>query len=44
MSKKKEIISLIIGFLAAFLLFSVIRHRILLAGEKDMLTPPRPDG
>ena len=40
MSKKKEIISLIIGFLAAFLLFSVIRHRILLAGEKDMLTPP----
>lgn len=40
MSKKKVIISLIIGFLAAFLLFSVIRHRILLAGEKDMLTPP----
>ena len=30
----------ILGLLAVFLLFSFIRHRVLLEGEKDLLTPP----
>ena len=42
--KKKHtiryIILSILGLLAAFLLFSFIRHRILLAKEKNILTPP----
>ena len=44
MKKKKHIfrnvILCILGLLAVFLLFSFIRHRILLEGEKELLTPP----
>ena len=44
MKKKKHIfrkvLLCILGLLAVFLLFSFIRHRVLLEGEKDLLTPP----
>ena len=36
----RYIILSILGLLAAFLLFSFIRHRILLSKEKNILTPP----
>ena len=36
----RGIILFISGLIAVFLLFSVIRHRVLLEGEKDLLTPP----
>lgn len=43
MKKKKHIfrkvVLCILGLLAVFLLFSFIRHRVLLEGEKDLLTP-----
>ena len=43
--KKKEhlfykVILCILGLFAVFLLFSFIRHRVLLEGEKELLTPP----
>ena len=44
MKKKKHIfrkvLLVILGLIAVFLLFSFIRHRVLLEGEKDLLTPP----
>ena len=44
MKKKKHIfrkvLLCVLGLLAVFLLFSFIRHRVLLKGEKDLLTPP----
>ena len=44
MKKKKHIfykvILCILGLFAVFLLFSFIRHRVLLEGEKELLTPP----
>ena len=44
MKKKKhifrKILLVILGLIAVFLLFSFIRHRVLLEGEKDLLTPP----
>ena len=36
----RNIILTILGLTVFFLLFSFIRHRILLEGEKDILTPP----
>ena len=36
----RNIILTILGLTVVFLLFSFIRHRILLEGEKDILTPP----
>ena len=36
----RKIILSVLGLTAAFLLFSFIRHRVLLAGEEDLLTPP----
>jgi pimeloyl-ACP methyl ester carboxylesterase len=42
--KKKHIIRkallIILGMTTVFLLFSFIRHRVMLEGEKDLLTPP----
>ena len=44
MKKKKhrfrKAILVLLGLTAVFLLFSFIRHRILLEGEKELLTPP----
>ena len=44
MKKKKHLfrkaILCFLGLLAVFLLFSFIRHRVMLEGEKDLLTPP----
>ena len=35
-----KVILVILGLIAGFLLFSFIRHRVMLSGEKDLLTPP----
>ena len=36
----RTILLIILGMTAVVLLFSVIRHRVMLEGEKDFLTPP----
>ena len=36
----RNVLLCIIGLIAVFLLVSFIRHRVLLEGEKDILTPP----
>ena len=36
----RKIILSVLELTAAFLLFSFIRHRVLLAGEEDLITPP----
>ena len=36
----RTILLIILGMTAVFLLFSFIRHRVMLEGEKDLLTPP----
>ena len=36
----RKVLLVILGLIAVFLLFSFIRHRVLLEGEKDLLTPP----
>ena len=36
----RKVILIVLGLITVFLLFSFIRHRILLEGEKDLLTPP----
>ena len=36
----RKVILTILGLTAIFLLFSFIRHRVMLEGEKDLITPP----
>ena len=36
----RKVILCILGLIAVFLLFSFIRHRVLLSGEEDLLAPP----
>ena len=36
----RAVLLIILGVIAVFLLFSFIRHRVLLEGEKGLLTPP----
>ena len=36
----RKVLLVILGLIAGFLLFSFIRHSVLLEGEKDLLTPP----
>ena len=36
----RKVILTVLGLTAIFLLFSFIRHRVMLEGEKDLITPP----
>ena len=36
----RAVLLIILGVIAVFLLFSFIRHRVMLEGEKGLLTPP----